>query len=966
METSTSKCTTFALFINERLNGMAKLEPYYTNGLTVMGKALPQDALPPTRAAIAKLCAECEDGVLLAKFSKGEVTVMNLLKKIEGNKQAEELLWKYIANHYQQVFEQLQQDPGIKVYYRKSNSSVVYSHDAVSVSPASANPHYSFKLTPQGLSYRFRFRCGNETIGMKAENENTLTVLSKSSPCLFVLNNRLCSTTRISHKAIAAMAKKGFILVPPEKVKMYLETFVAKLLQTETIDCDGFEVDYADRTMQATLATTTDAFGHPALRVTFNYQGEEVPSHTPQKHKVELEEREGTYHFTVVRRNFEEEDRLMAILAKLGAMPNGECLYTAGAEATARLMANEEVRNNFNIAQDYQITTNVDEKEDWFDVKMQVCVRGFMIPFSKFRSHIKNRQSSYQLPDGTIFHIPLEWFACYADLFEKARDKGETLQLDKRFAGLIADESAVARDYLEQLTQGDENVPEKVNATLRHYQKAGYNYLLSLYRHGTGGCLADDMGLGKTLQFITFFAKVYEGEEGKRRTATTTPTASRPWRYATATPSLFDQMLDEEPVANSEAPAPQTAGTKRAASLVVVPTTVLFNWQKELQKFAPHLHYSVHYGPRRLSRIGPDTFNPYHLVLTTYSILQRDSGILANYHFECAVLDESHTIKNPNSQVHAAAKAINANCGYVITGTPIENSLNDLWAQFSFACPGLLGTYGSFCSTYQPSSSERLEKLRKMVKPYILRRTKKEVCTDLPELTRTDIWIEMGDREKKAYDLEKSAARNTLLGIEGQKNALHVLQQLTRLRQLACDPTMLPQHASLASAKRQAVVELADELHQSENKVLLFSSFVKQLELIAADFKKNGITFEMLTGADDGTLRQRKVERFQSDKRLTCLLVSLKAGSTGINLTAANYVFLLSPWWNPFAEQQAIDRAYRIGQQNNVMVYNFVTKDTVEEKILHLQEKKRQLSNAVIDAGNPLQNLTAEEMEELL
>lgn len=796
----------FALLITDRLYGFATMQPYWLDGLTVKNKVLSTEDLTPTQHSIVKECAECEDGVLLKKFSHGEVTVMNLLHSLEENKQAEELFWKYVGKRYLNVVELLMHNPEIKVYYRKSNTNLVYQKDAISVCENLVVPRYRFKLTNEGLVYRFRFSNGAQPLDMRAGN--ALVVLSKGNPCIFVLNNMLLATHRVGHKAIAAMAKRGFIIIPPEKVDLYLKTFVCKVLQTDDIACEGMQVTYTKPDMYAKLTATTDTFGKQALRLDFCYDGTDIPFYTEQKHQATVECTNGTYTFHVCKRNFKQEDRLKQLLDKHGVKSNGEYLYATNAETQQVLLADAEIKANFTTIQEFEITTYADEKEDWFDVKMLLTVRGFRIPFAKLRHHILKHETTYQLPDGTTFHIPEEWFSNYTDLFEHAETEGDNIRLKKRYAGLIADTCTTAKNYLDQFTCHLQEVPQKVNATLRSYQKTGYSFLLNLYQNNCGGCLADDMGLGKTLQFIAFFAKIYDGAS---HIPAQVPQNTQPWKYATSEPSLFDQQLSEEDLT----PSTSTAVSQKPASLVVVPTTVLFNWEKELQKFAPSLHYTIHYGAKRVHRITSQTFNAYHLVLTTYSMLQRDADKLCNYHFECAVLDESQNIKNPQSQLHTAAKQLQANCRFVITGTPIENSLNDLWAQFSFACPGLLGSYHSFTSHYTATQSDRLGALKKLVSAYILRRTKAEVCPDLPDLTKTDIWCEMDEDAKSAYEAEKSAARNAMLCIGTKNNALHVLQQLTRLRQLACDPALLSEHASLASAKRKSIVEHAAELHQS-------------------------------------------------------------------------------------------------------------------------------------------------------
>lgn len=956
-----NKPATFAVLVSTRAYAYTTLQPYWIDGLTVKGRITNTEGLTDVQQEIVKCCAECEDNVLLKKFSTNEVTMMNLFKKMEKDEQVANLFWNYIGKRYATIVRLVMQNADIPVYFRKPNVGVIYDKDLINVCRETVLPDYLFKLTENGLDYKFRFKASGEIIWMKYHNQ--FLPLNQSLPCTFILNNQLCLCETVGHKAIGAIAKNGSIHVPPEKVGIYLESFVKKVLQTTHASCEGFDVSTCHQSLHAKLVETTDIFGKTALRLDFCYGSDHYNANSEKKHKVELEQDNGRYHFTVSLRNFKLEDELVNVLNRQQLYANGDFFYLSDkARQLKDVLETPEIVNNFELVHEFGITTFADEKEDWFDVKMMVNIRGFQIPFARFRKYLLKHETSYQLPDGTTFHLPEEWFSNYADLLDKAEVDGDQIKLHKQFAGLIADQCPCAKNYLQKITVEEHNEPQKLNAELRHYQKQGYNYLINLYQKGLGGCLADDMGLGKTLQFIAFFSQLYSNCRPVRQEQPA-KIGKRTWQYHSSEPSLFEQQLGEEETGKIQEEA---AGEQIPASIIVVPTTVLFNWQKELQKFAPHLRYTVHYGNKRANAITARTFNAYNLVLTTYSILVRDADKLQNYNFECAVLDESQNIKNPQSQNHNCAKQLKAKSHFTITGTPIENSLNDLWAQMSFSCPGLLGSYHSFNEHYTSDNADRLAALRKMVAPFILRRTKVEVCPELPELTKTDIWCEMGEDAQKAYEKEKSAARNLLLHIGPGKNALNVLQQLTRLRQLACDPCILTDYANLTSAKRQAVVEMVTPLYQSKQKVLLFSAFVSQLNLIAEDLKQQGIPFVMLTGENTSQERQKLVERFQNDQNLTCLLISLKAGSTGINLTAANYVFLLSPWWNPFVEQQAIDRAYRIGQQNNVMVYNFITKDTVEEKILHLQEKKRQLSDSIIGTESPLQHLTTEELEALM
>lgn len=944
----------FAIIISQRLYSQPKFQACLLKNDNTYESISDSTVLTEKQQVIARLCQECEDRELLKRFTRGEVTMMNMMASLENNKQLEQLFWSYIDKRYAQICQLLQAEP-CPVFIKHIQERSLSGATPLQICPTPVAPCYHFALGENGLNYRFGLLLGQEEIPIKAGSH--FLALSHQ-PCVFVLGDTLFCTSRTNNKAIATMAKNGEINVAADKVEVYLNTFVKKVLQTEDAVCTGFDVRTTKTDLRAKLTHTVDTFGKAALQLDFCYGSQTFGFNSEKKHSVVLLKENGRYIFEVCQRDFERENELMELLHRHKVGENGSYLYRFdNGNNLQQLFTEPDITGNFETDSEFELLTDITEGEDWFDVKMVIDTHGYLIPFVKLRRHILKHQTTYTLPDGSVFHIPEEWFTIYNDLFEKAEDNGDRLKLKKHYAGLIADNSDVAKCYIDQMRTNDTLAPQKLNAELRPYQQDGFNYLVNLYNQGYGGCLADDMGLGKTLQFIAFFTHLYGNTSAQKMPAA----AHKVWQYHKSEPSLFDQVFDEAPASTT----PNEEKAWKPASIVVVPTSVLFNWEKELQKFAPVLHYTTFYGNKRLSNINAHTFDAYHLVLTTYSILCRDADKLGNYQFECAVLDESQNIKNPQSQNHQSAKRLKARSKFVITGTPVENSLNDLWAQMNFACPGLLGNYHAFEETYTAEKPERLTVLKRMVSPFILRRTKSEVCSDLPDLTKIDIWCEMESKEQKAYDAEKSAVRNAILRI-GETSTLHILQQLTRLRQMACDPTLLPEYAGLDSIKRAYVVEHAKQIYESDNKVLLFSSFVSQLKQIANDLKKEGIPFDMLTGESSGENRQKIVERFQNDAKQTCLLISLKAGSTGINLTAANYVFLLSPWWNPFVEQQAIDRAYRIGQKNNVTVYNFITKNTVEEKILHLQEKKRKLAGSIIDSENPLQHLSTEELVELI
>jgi len=416
----------------------------------------------------------------------------------------------------------------------------------------------------------------------------------------------------------------------------------------------------------------------------------------------------------------------------------------------------------------------------------------------------------------------------------------------------------------------------------------------------------------------------------------------------------------------------EDAGRRLPASLVVLPTSLLHNWKNEKEKFAPSLSVYLYSGNKRIrsNDIGK-IFDHYDLVLTTYGVMRNDIDFLSKYEFECVVLDESQYIKNTSSQVYQSVVELKARHCFVMTGTPIENSLNDLWAQLNFVNRGMLGSLSYFKNHFvQPiinqKKEDREKRLQQIIKPFILRRTKGEVARDLPPVIEQTVYCEMSEEQQKVYVSEKSVVRNSLFeqisqsGLE--KNSILAISALMRLRQLANHPGLVLENYAGDSAKIDEVVSRIESLRAENHKVLIFSSFVKLLNLVEARLKPLGIDYAMLIGETQN--REEVVRRFQENPDVGCFLISLKAGGVGLNLTAADYVFILDPWWNPASELQAINRAHRIGQDKTVMVYRFITVETIEEKIQNLQSEKSKLANTYINTNNPFAEFDVEELFE--
>ncbi|WP_312207738.1 DEAD/DEAH box helicase [Empedobacter sp.] len=454
-------------------------------------------------------------------------------------------------------------------------------------------------------------------------------------------------------------------------------------------------------------------------------------------------------------------------------------------------------------------------------------------------------------------------------------------------------------------------VSPDLKAVLRDYQREGLNWLNFLDGFNFGGCLADDMGLGKTLQIIAFIL-------------------SQRQKYG------------------------------HTSNLVVVPTSLLFNWQEEIAKFAPSIRVLLHYGAEREKSI--ENMHEYEVILTSYGMLLSDIRFLKTMRFNYVFLDESQAIKNPNSERYKSARLLQSRNKIVLTGTPIENNTFDLYGQLSFACPGLLGSKQHFKDIYAVpidkfEYSKRALELQRKIKPFILRRTKKQVAKELPEKTEMVIYCDMNIEQRKVYDTYERELREFISATNDEeihKNSMHVLTGLTKLRQICNSPVLLKEGHSGDNAVKIEVLTEQIENKSKEHKILVFSQFVGMLDLIKAELIARNIPFEYLTGQTKD--RGAKVQNFQTNENVRVFLISLKAGGVGLNLTEADYVYLVDPWWNPASENQAIDRSYRIGQTKNVVAVRLICKNTVEEKIMNMQKKKSKLAQDLITTDNSFFN----------
>lgn len=942
---------------------------------------------------IVHLCEKYEERFVMRLFVKEKLTVAEFQAKFLRQSNAYPQILPFIEKNNYTIADLLRRS-AIPVYLREKNYTSVYLSDQISVVHDYVRPVPSFSLTPEKMTYSLRVVAGekSQTIPLKKR----LIIPLSTEPCCLVIGRELCLFESMNYKRILPFLEKDGLDVQLRTLPSYMKSFVLPTLEKEEVEASGFTILHRTISPKPVLSLVEDLSLRPALSLTFDYEGEVCADDLTKKRYVSLSESDG-YRFTVFERDMEMERYYTTMLDEIGLVRinnyyyvhdirQGEVHPYALGETIDFLVDHKEELSQFVLKQKMDLPQYVMEhpaihfevkegaNRDWFDIYAMVYVGGESFPFVMLRDHILDGISEYTLPSGQVFLIPQAWFAQYRDLFlfaESAEGDGAPLSLRKCYVGMLdAGTSEPVRRFRGLLEQRIA-VPKTLQATLRDYQHIGYSWLVGLYENGFGGCLADDMGLGKTIQFLAFFLKVYEQEEVPSSTnEENSPSEESVWPYATQQPSLFDQPLFDLPAIKQ---CLAHTKPKKHASLVVLPTSLLFNWVGEKEKFAPSLRHLMYVGDRRVpAHLAHKAFEHYDLVFTTYGVLRRDIEALKRYPFECVVMDESQYAKSVSSQTYKALLELNANHCFCLSGTPIENSLEDLWAQMNLANRGLLGRLESFKRNYlQPivrkGDEERTEKLKTLIKPFLLRRSKSEVAKDLPPMVEQLVYCEMNEAHKELYEREKSSVRNALMSMIFEsglnKNAILALSSLTRLRQLSNHPKLLFEDSEVESEKMNEVMRRIIDLRSEGHKVLIFSSFVRHLELLQERLDQAAVPYAKLTGATQD--REAQVRLFQQNSEVTCFLISLKAGGVGLNLVAADYVFVLDPWWNPAAELQAIDRAHRIGQEKTVFVYRFLSKDTVEEKIRDLQSSKRELSDMFVNSNNPFSEIDPETLAQL-
>jgi len=924
---------------------------------------------------LIKWIDEYSDQNLHKIFSKkrGQTTVdfINKLKK----EFIDENIRPYIERRMVKCTDLLQKmDIGL---YFKEKPKYINSDDKIEVIKGKAQSVFNITKLENETQYYLTIRHDNRELNLLEKSGLILT----QDPCRIIINNKLYIFDDIKAKKLLPFFNKECIHIPKSSEQKWFETFALDSIKQYNVKAKGFNIETIISEKKAILSFENNLKGDPTLILSFSYNDQiKFLANSGSNSSVRIENQDGNYIFHKIERNFIWENDIINKLHTLGLNNNEDAHFAPEFEEDIEygdhiykfvkwLGSHKEQIQLFDIEliQKYKeihyslyepsIQSSIKEENDWFDLHITVQIGEFSFPFTKFRKNILNGIREFKLPNNEIAILPKEWFEQYKELFQFGRDTDNAIQLDKHHFGLIETSvpeksKSIVEKYRNLVKIYDDSsfdIPKGLHAELRPYQKEGFSWMQILQENHFGGCLADDMGLGKTVQTLTLLLNSKGKINGENIELSEKP--------ALAQLDIF-QQIDLNNTSSS------------ATSLIVMPTSLVHNWEEEIRKFTPELKCFKFIGQNRPKDIR--FFKDYDIILTTYGIVRNDLELLLSYKFFYLILDESQYIKNPESKIYKAINQIHSKHRLVLTGTPIENSLTDLWAQINFLNKGLLGNLRFFKREFvQPieknTDPEKKEKLQQFIQPFLLRRTKDQVAKDLPDKIESVIYCDMTEEQKSLYEEEKSKIRNSILEtIEKteDKPTILAIEGLNKLRQIANHPVLIDQDYNAESGKYQEITRNIENLIAEKHKVLIFSAYVKHLNLFADFLEQNNHPYSMLTGSTKN--RDLVINDFKESEDKNVFLIQIRAGGVGLNLTAADYVFIIDPWWNPAVEEQAINRTHRIGQNKKVMVYRFISAETVEEKIQQLKARKSKLADSFINTDQITQKMSLENILEFL
>ena len=785
-------------------------------------------------------------------------------------------------------------------------------------------------------------------------NNASINENESSSPLLFQYQHQIFLWEKTEDVLlIEKFLPAGKILIPAANWQMQLQQYILPLSKEYKIDFGNVQKKEIKDIKPEIKIELQEKGDYLLFHPVFIYNGYEVKQNDKEKIIAPLGN-----SILIIQRNIEAENIFIEKIKNLHSHfvhpHDGNTLALRGADVLKEnwfflfIDAMKEMNVDvygYNELKKFRFNTAkpstkifISSHTDWFDAKIDIFFDEQKITVADVKSALQNKQQFVSLNDGTLGILPEEWIKKYSLLFRVGEGKSQHMKLSKYHFNII-EELYDSRDEEELIFQLEEKyerikehhsiheieAPQHLQQILRPYQTSGFHWLNYLSEVQWNGILADDMGLGKTIQALTFLLHLK-----------------------------------------------QTNGLLKA--LVVCPTTLMFNWKNEIKKFTPELEACIHHGGQRLK----DNLLQQNsdVIITTYGTLRSDIKQFMEINFDYVILDESQAIKNPNSKIAKAACLLKAKNRLCLSGTPLQNNTFDIFSQMNFLNPGMLGSVEFFKQEFAVpidkfGEKEQKEHLRKLLYPFILRRTKEQVAKDLPEKQEMVLYCEMSDEQRNIYDAYRSDYRDKILGlVETQgvnKSQLTILQGLMKLRQICDSPAIVNEDEKYPNVSVK-LDELGREIIENigTHKALVFSQFLGMLALIKDKLKELGINYEYFDGSTGAADREKAITHFQEDDDCRVFLISLKAGGVGLNLTAADYVYIVDPWWNPAVEQQAIDRTHRIGQTKNIFAYRMICTDTVEDKIIKLQEHKRALAKDLIsDDASFVKSLTQEDVEYL-
>jgi hypothetical protein len=854
------------------------------------------------------------------------------------------LIIEYLHPRYRKLFSELSESPFI-FFLNGHKPFKTANLQSVNLSPDAVSPYFKVSTNKNNIEIRAFTRITGQSIDLTQNKCNSQVIL--------FLNNCLYLWNKPEDIAVVSKFVDGKMTISKTDWPEQLRSFVIPLQKEYHVEFENElirEVKSGDPERKILLQEKGD---YLLFQPVFSYKGFE----TTAIGKDQLVVPDGD-KVLLIQRNKEKETAFINQLQSL----HSQFIQPQGSSGLA-LRGSDVLKNNwfflfmdamqemkvavhgFEALKNFRFNTSrpqtkihISSSTDWFDARVDIIFGDQKVTIADVKKALANKQQFVPLNDGTLGVLPDEWVKRYALLFRVGEGKSNELRLSRYHLSVIDElyENRNEEELIIHLEKKYEQLkefkkireidpPAHLTHILRPYQVHGFHWLNYLHEVNWGGILADDMGLGKTIQALSFLHH-YRQHYGHLR------------------------------------------------ALVVCPTTLIFNWENEIKKFAPELTYRIHHGGERLR--NKEALNNFEIIITTYGTLRSDIKLLMDMPLDYVVLDESQAIKNPASKVTKAACLLRAKHRLCMSGTPLQNNTFDIFAQMNFLNPGMLGSIEFFRQEFaipidKFGEPDRKDHLRKLLFPFILRRTKEQVARDLPEKTETILFCEMEEEQRKVYDAYRNDYRDKILGtIESQgiqKSQLTILQGLMKLRQICDSPAILNETDKYPNHSIK-LDELAREISENigNHKALIFSQFLGMLALIREKLIELEIPFAYFDGSTTATDREKAIREFQDNDSCRVFLISLKAGGVGLNLTAADYVYIVDPWWNPAVEQQAIDRTHRIGQTKNIFAYRMICKDSIEDKILLLQDRKRLLAKDLIaDDDGFVKSLSREDVEYL-